>query len=354
MSGKRSISSRHCAIIGAGPAGTAAAITCAGAGMTVSLFERAAFPRDRPGETLHPGAEPILRRLGVFDDVATLAHVRHEGQWTIDDGGQPRFVAFGSDRMGSWRGFQVLRSDLDRTLLARASALGVAIHQPCKVSGPSFDGGRLVGVATDSGIHACDYLINATGHPRWVGEARRSSPPLHAFYGYCTDEPELESLPRFSCEPQGWTWIARIRRDLIQWTRLAWPDTNVRDSLRWSRERPAELARCDAVARVRAADVTWRIADPAPLDRVFLVGDAAFRLDPASSHGVLKALMTGMMAAQAIGSIEGGTMTPVAARTGYARWIQDWFERDVSQLRRFYAERVTGGLPAAGVPPSAA
>jgi flavin-dependent dehydrogenase len=53
-------------------------------------------------------------------------------------------------------------------------------------------------------------------------------------------------------------------------------------------------------ARRRGADVTWRIISPAAGPGFFLVGDAVAVLDPASSHGVLKALMTGMMAAHLI------------------------------------------------------
>src|SRR5262249_51602234 len=61
------------AVIGGGPGGSAAAITCAARGWRVHLFERATFAGadfagDRPGETLHPGVEPVLAQLGVADD----------------------------------------------------------------------------------------------------------------------------------------------------------------------------------------------------------------------------------------------------------------------------------------------
>ncbi|GAB7189041.1 geranylgeranyl reductase family protein [Kitasatospora sp. Ki12] len=44
-------------IAGAGPAGCAAAIVCAAAGLRTVLAERAPGPVARPGEALHPGAE---------------------------------------------------------------------------------------------------------------------------------------------------------------------------------------------------------------------------------------------------------------------------------------------------------
>ena len=53
-------------VIGAGPAGTAAAITAAGAGRTVVVVDRATFPRDKTcGDGLTTGALRWLEALGV-------------------------------------------------------------------------------------------------------------------------------------------------------------------------------------------------------------------------------------------------------------------------------------------------
>ncbi|CAA9514798.1 MAG: hypothetical protein AVDCRST_MAG67-3023, partial [uncultured Solirubrobacteraceae bacterium] len=57
------------AIVGTGPAGAAAAIACARSGLRVALLERSRLPRERPGETLHPGVEAPLRELGVLERV---------------------------------------------------------------------------------------------------------------------------------------------------------------------------------------------------------------------------------------------------------------------------------------------
>ena len=65
------------AIIGAGPAGCAAAIELARAGKQVVLLETSTFPRHRPGESLHPGVEVIFEKLGVADAVNSAGFVRH-------------------------------------------------------------------------------------------------------------------------------------------------------------------------------------------------------------------------------------------------------------------------------------
>ena len=58
------------AIAGAGPAGALAAAILAKAGLRVSVFDRARFPRHKLcGDTLNPGALGVIRRHA---DVATL------------------------------------------------------------------------------------------------------------------------------------------------------------------------------------------------------------------------------------------------------------------------------------------
>jgi menaquinone-9 beta-reductase len=62
-------------VIGAGPAGSAAAIRLARAGRTVLLLDRARFPRDKVcGDALIPDALRCLEGLGFADDVRGLGH----------------------------------------------------------------------------------------------------------------------------------------------------------------------------------------------------------------------------------------------------------------------------------------
>src|SRR5262245_42090199 len=68
-------------VLGGGPAGSAAAIMAARAGLRVVVFERSIFPRHRPGETLHPGVAPLLERIGALHSILSANYVRHPGTW---------------------------------------------------------------------------------------------------------------------------------------------------------------------------------------------------------------------------------------------------------------------------------
>src|SRR2546428_14020679 len=60
------------AVVGAGPAGSAAALFAARRGHRVIVFDKQAFPRDKPcGEGLMPCGRPALRELRLEDDVVS-------------------------------------------------------------------------------------------------------------------------------------------------------------------------------------------------------------------------------------------------------------------------------------------
>ena len=137
-------------VVGGGPAGSAAAIACATRGLSVVLCERERSGRERPGETLHPGIEPLLRQLGIADRLARVVGARHAGIW-IEWGGPRRFEAFGGDASGPWNGIQAWRADFDALLLTRARELGVEVRQPCAVTGAMMRDGILHGLETTAG-----------------------------------------------------------------------------------------------------------------------------------------------------------------------------------------------------------
>jgi 2-polyprenyl-6-methoxyphenol hydroxylase-like FAD-dependent oxidoreductase len=138
-------------VLGAGPAGCAAAIRCAQAGRRVAMLERADFPRHAPGESLHPGVQPLLRQLGVEDRFLAAGFLRYPG--IVVEWGAPEFVReFGADENGPWLGFHAWRAELDAILLERARQDGVTVLQPVKATGVlGAPDGAVTGVETSDG-----------------------------------------------------------------------------------------------------------------------------------------------------------------------------------------------------------
>ncbi|MDC8760009.1 NAD(P)/FAD-dependent oxidoreductase [Janthinobacterium fluminis] len=331
------------AVVGGGPAGAAAAIACALRGLRVTLFERGASGRDSPGETLHPGIEPLLAQLGVGAGLAAVTGARHPGIWT-EWGGPRKFEPFGADAGGPWRGFQVKRGEFDAMLRSRAQALGVVLRQPVAVGPPLLRDGAVCGLETDAGPVPARLVIDATGRSRWLGRALgidspASSPPLLARYGYVRGScPQRDGAPLMAGDAAGWTWTALVRPDTYQWTHLALDGG--KPAADWL---PEELRGLLPLGRARGADVTWRLAAQPAGPGWFMVGDAAALLDPSSARGVMKALMSGMAAAHLGAAVLAGQAPAAQTALAYRDWLAAWFAADAARMGAFYR-----GLGAAG------
>lgn len=318
-------------VVGGGPAGTAAAISCATRNLRVILLEREVSGRERPGETLHPGIEVLLAQLGVADRLQKVVGARHTGIWT-SWGGPPKFEPFGSDENGPWAGFQAWRPDFDALLLTRARELGVDVRQPAAVTGfrPGCE------VTTRSGSVTAGMVIDASGRARWlerhlgIGSVTRS-PPLIVRFGYVQGNcPGRDGAPAIIGDSKGWTWTAKVKPGIYQWTRLCFDDPVGPEWI------PEELAGLTPLSRTRGADMTWRISEKTAGPGWFMVGDAAAVLDPTSSHGVLRALMSGMMAAHLTAAVVERKIVAAEAAAAYHGWIAGLFETDVQHLKAFY------------------
>lgn len=327
-------------VVGGGPAGSAAAIACATRGLSTMLFERDLFARERPGETLHPGIEPLLSQLGVAERLNEVVGARHQGIW-IEWSGARRFEPFGGDASGPWAGFQVWRQDFDDLLLGRAREAGVEIRRPCAVT--RMDGCNTV--VTGEGLVTARVLVDATGRARWLARALgiaspARSPRLFARYGYAQGScPERDGAPQLVGDARGWTWTAIVRENTYQWTRLVFD--GIEPDAGWM---PEEFRRLTPLGRARGADVTWRMANEVARPGWFMVGDAAAMLDPTSSHGVLKAVMSGMMAGHLIAAVLRGAAPAEEAAAAYHDWCAGWFAADAARLSQFYRELGVAGF----------
>ena len=158
-------------VVGAGPAGSAAAAWAARSGRDVILLDAATFPRDKTcGDGLTPRAIAELDHLGLGDWVRERA---------VNKG--LRLAGFGREVELPWPGGSlpsvgsaVPRTELDDRLRRTAVESGARMVEGAKAVGVTKDGGKVsaVTVKTAHGIESidCNRLIVADGVRSTLGK----------------------------------------------------------------------------------------------------------------------------------------------------------------------------------------
>lgn len=329
-------------VIGGGPAGAAAALACRHRGLSTLLLERESAESEAvpiPGETLPPGIEVLFRALKLDLKVNAAGFHRHCGHF-IESYRGSTFQAYGADDRGPWRGYLVDRRRLQEMLIAEAVKCGVVVRRGVPALNVIVAADRVVGIETRSGRFSCRFVVDASGGRQWLVHQlglsqHRVSPPMVARFGWMKQARRSapDPTPRLSLHNHGWEWEAPIRPDCHAWVSLL---------LRGNRDNFDTSPSSDSLKRAHidhwgARDVSWRIASGAAGPGYFLVGDAAWILDPACSHGVLKAIMSAMVAAEAMAKCHDAAIER-QQQLGYSAWLRDWFCRDAAALVTLYSE----------------
>lgn len=332
-------------VVGAGPAGSAAACGLARAGFDVVLVDQHAFPRDKAcGDGLIPDAHRALRRLGVHEEVMALAqparHVRCIGP-------SGRHI----DVPGS---LAVLpRRELDLLLARAAARAGARMFAPLRFMAPLEDGhGAVVGARLQAAGAASGAPAAREIAARWVvlasgavpqalqaaGLCERRGPSALALRGYVKNDAmvgritELEVLWHRRIRP-GYGWIfpcpggvfnigvgisqVRGRRG-----ERRMPDVNLREvfgAFVQSHPPARELmAGGTLLGELKGAPLRCSL-EGARWSRPGLLaaGEAIGSTYALTGEGIGKALETGLLAAEAL--IEGrrGALHDAAVRTRY-------------------------------------
>ncbi|GAP38607.1 NAD(P)/FAD-dependent oxidoreductase [Piscinibacter sakaiensis] len=175
-------------VVGAGPAGSAAARVLAQAGLDVVLVDQHAFPRDKVcGDGLIPDAHRALERLGLLDEVMAQAHAVDHMTAVAPRGGRvdvPGRLAV------------LPRRILDLILCRAAVEAGARLHAPLRFvapleeagpHGPVVVGARLSAGGQERSLRA-RHVVLATGAVpqalRAAGMCLRRAPSGVALRGY--------------------------------------------------------------------------------------------------------------------------------------------------------------------------
>ncbi|HUG24436.1 NAD(P)/FAD-dependent oxidoreductase [Piscinibacter sp.] len=331
----------HCdvLVVGAGPAGSAAAITLARAGLDVVLVDQHTFPRDKVcGDGLIPDAHNALRKLGVLDEVMARAQPSSHVGCIGPRGGR-------IDVPGA---LAVLpRRELDHILCRAAVAAGARMFAPLRFVAALEDDGRVSGARlqgeTTQEIRA-PWVLMATGAvPQALmaaGMSERHTPSGVALRGYVKNESmvgridKLEIVWHRAVSP-GYGWIfpcrdgvfnigvgiadshgaqrggklakkeVNLRQVFDDFTRIYAPARDLLDGGEWLTPLKGAPLRCTLEGA--------RYSRPGLL----VTGEAAGSTYSFSGEGIGKALETGMLAAEAVLAGRSGGLDDPQVRSRY-------------------------------------
>ncbi len=317
-------------VVGGGPAGSTTATLLAKHGHSVRLLEREKFPRYHIGESLIPETYWVLNRLGVLTKMKASKFVKkHSVQFVSEFGKLSEPFYFSEHRpQDSSQTWQVLREEFDLMLLNNAREHGVDVREGTRVIEVIFESERAIGVR---GIDSdgkkfemfASVIVDAAGQSCLVQDRlgiREWDPVLKkaAIWTYWkgayrdSDRDEGATIVLQTIGKKGWFWYIPLHNDMISVGVVAPYDYLF--SGRTSKDLETiyfeEVGRCPGVkprienavrnAPFRAAkEYSYRSKQVAG-DGWVLVGDAFGFLDPLYSSGVLLALKSGAMAADAI------------------------------------------------------
>jgi flavin-dependent dehydrogenase len=357
----------HVIVVGGGPAGATVSTLIAQKGYRVTLYERETFPRYHIGESMIPESFWVLERLGMLDKLKGSHFVRkHSVQFVTGTGklSEPFYFADNKPHESS-QTWQVYRAEFDQMMLDNARAHGVEVHEGTRVLEVLFDGQRAVGVALDEAggprkVYA-DVVIDAAGQSTLIQDRlglREWDPVLKkaAVWTYWkgayrdAGKDEGATIVMQLDHKQGWFWYIPLHDDTLSVGVVA-PHEYLfknRASKDYETIYFEEVARCPGLqprikdatrcAPFRAAkEYSYRSRDVAG-DGWVLVGDAYGFLDPLYSSGVLLALRSGAMAADAVcaGLAKGDTSAAQLGAWGPA------FNEGMDRMRRLVCEFYDG------------
>ena len=358
-------------VIGGGPAGSTVSTLLAQQGCRVQLFERERFPRFHIGESLIPETYWVLKRLGMLTKMQQSHFVKkHSVQFVSSNGkNSAPFYFFDNKPHECSQTWQVVRSEFDQMMLENAREHGVEVLEGVRVhdvlfQGNGADGARAVGVTIKDAEGSvrdvrANVVIDASGQNGLIMNRLRLrvwDPILNkgAIWTYWegalrdTGRDEGATLVIQTGNRNGWFWYIPQHDNIVSVGVVGPFDYLFKGRTNYARTYDQEVEGTPGVReRVAAArrvtgyfatkDYSYRSRQVAG-DGWVLVGDAFGFLDPLYSSGVLLALKSGELAADAVaeGLAKGDTS---AAQLG--KWGPG-FNEGVDRMRRLVCEYYDG------------
>jgi flavin-dependent dehydrogenase len=354
-------------VIGGGPAGSTTSTLIAQRGYKVGLFEREKFPRFHIGESLIPETYWVLKRLNMLPKMHRSHFVKKHSVQFVNASGKlsAPFYFWDNKPHECSQTWQVVRSEFDQMMLDNAREHGVDAHEGVHVLEVLFDGERATGVrikeadGTRRDVHA-SVVVDASGQAALLQnrfKLRLWDPVLNkgAIWTYWegayrdSGRDEGATMVLQTADKHGWFWYIPLHDNIVSVGVVAPFDYLFKNRPGTHEETYQQEVEACAAVKQRVAhakrvtgyfvtrDYSYRSKEVAG-DGWVLVGDAFGFLDPLYSSGVLLALKSGELAADAIcdGLDKGDTSAAQLGQWGEA------FNLGVDRMRRLVCEYYDG------------
>src|SRR5580658_4045988 len=314
-------------VIGGGPAGSTAAATLALKGRKVVLLEKEKFPRYHIGESLLPYGYFTMERIGVIEKMKRSKFTKkYSVQFISQDGRASVPFYFHThlkhDAAQTW---QVLRSEFDQLMLDNAREKGAVVHEETTVREAIWENGGVAGVkAVGKDGAATEFrapiTIDATGRDTFfvtrsgwkIRDPFLNKIAVWTYYkGAKRDSGYDEGATTVAYVPEkGWFWYIPLANDIVSVGVVAEKDYLYKDTRDLATIFHREVKKNAWIENHLAAgqqfgpyrvtgEYSYRSRHCAA-DGLVLTGDAFGFLDPVFSSGVLLALRSGELAADAV------------------------------------------------------
>ena len=353
-------------VVGGGPAGSTVSTLLAQQGVRVQVFERERFPRFHIGESLIPETYWVLKRINMLPKMQRSRFVKKYSVQFVNANGKlsAPFYFWDNKPHECSQTWQVVRSEFDKMMLDNAREHGVDVHEGVRVVEVIFEDDRAVGVkirpqsGPDQEIRA-RVVVDASGQNGLLQNKLRLrvwDPVLNkgAIWTYWegayrdTGRDEGATMVLQTTDRKGWFWYIPQHDNMVSVGVVKPYDDLFKGRGPFAETYEEEVERCPAVKErvspgkrvtgyFATKDYSYRSTQVAG-DGWVLIGDAFAFLDPLYSSGVLLALRSGEMAADAIveGFARGDT---TAAQLG--KWGPE-FNEGVDRMRRLVCEYYDG------------
>jgi flavin-dependent dehydrogenase len=312
-------------VVGGGPAGSTIAALLAERGRDVVVVEKAQHPRFHIGESLLPANLPLFDRLGLGDTIRAIGLYKPGAEFVSDYYAKTNLFFFANaTHLISSHAYQVRRATFDQVLFDNCRARGARTFENTRVTDIDFEARErpVVSALRGDGTRVTwrpRFVVDASGRDtvmasklgiKTVNKRNNTAAIFGHFTGVPRRDGAAEGVITIHLVDDGWFWMIPLPDGQMSVGLVGSPGLFKNrkagvEALFWDavRAAPSVAERMKAARLVAPMTTTGNYSYTSRTtwgDRFLMIGDAFTFIDPIFSSGVMIAMTSGVMGADAV------------------------------------------------------